>query len=162
MKSRNSRESAAFKAAMIGFKGGFRFRAFCCVALLGAAALQALGFSFDDPPGPQFSEDAKRAQREAGKQSLCGLEKSGQESGPTLFPEKDGLSLPASESIDDPDRTFLLLPANSGGQTAGQLAELLCRDGVLSATRDIKPMKSSRASAFNGGGGPEFVGQSPA
>jgi hypothetical protein len=43
-------------------------RALCCAALLGVAALQALGFSFDDPPGPQFSEDAKQAQREAGKQ----------------------------------------------------------------------------------------------
>lgn len=57
------------------------------------------------------------------------------------------------------NRAFLLYHTNSGGQSVGQLAELLCKDGVLSATRDVKPMKleASKAPAFRGGGAPDFA-----
>lgn len=44
--------------------------AFLTVALLVLTGWggHARGFNFDDPPGPQFSEEAKQTQREAGKQ----------------------------------------------------------------------------------------------
>lgn len=56
------------KSDMIRLKGGIKIRALWVAALLVATAFPAPGFNFGDPPGPQFSEEAKQAQREAGKQ----------------------------------------------------------------------------------------------
>jgi hypothetical protein len=66
--------------------------------------------------------------------------------------DQDGNADHCSVAIQG-ERAFILYHTNSGGKTVGQLAELLCEEGVLSATRDIKPMKlnASKAPWFRGG-----------
>ena len=56
------------------------------------------------------------------------------------------------------DRGFLLYQVFEGGMCVGKLAELFQNDGVLTASRDIAPMKleARKAPCFRGGGAANF------